>query len=182
MRTVELENPTVKTLTIALLGNPNCGKSTVFNQLTGLRQKVGNFPGVTVDKKLGKLNLDNGQKATLIDLPGTYNLYPNSQDEQVVLNILANPTDPYYPDAIVYIADVTQLEKHFLLFTQVKDLGFPMILALNMADAAEEKQISYDVAAIEKQFGVKTVAISGRRGDNFPQLKALVNELVATTS
>ena len=126
MHSVELTPPVSKTLTIALLGNPNCGKSTVFNQLTGLRQKIGNFPGVTVDKKLGQLTLDNGQVATLIDLPGTYNLYPTSQDERVVLNVLANPASEYYPDAILYIADVTQLEKHFLLFSQVRDLGIPV--------------------------------------------------------
>jgi len=137
MHSAELKTPSTKTLTIALLGNPNCGKSTVFNQLTGLRQKIGNFPGVTVDKKLGQLPLTNGEVATLIDLPGTYNLYPTSQDERVVLNILANPTDEYYPDAILYIADVTQLEKHFLLFSQVKDLGIPMVLALNMSDACD---------------------------------------------
>ncbi len=173
-----MTNISTKTLTIALLGNPNCGKSTVFNQLTGLRQKIGNFPGVTVDKKLGKLALENGQSATLIDLPGTYNLYPTSQDERVVLNILANPSDDYYPDAIIYIADVTQIEKHFLLFTQVRDLGIPMVLALNMADAAAEQKIQYQPAVIEKLFQVPTVSISGRTGDNFPQLKSALNELI----
>jgi len=177
MRNVELAT---KTLTIALLGNPNCGKSTVFNQLTGLRQKVGNFPGVTVDKKLGKLALANGQTATLIDLPGTYNLYPTSQDERVVLNILANPKDEFYPDAIIYIADVTQLEKHFLLFSQVKDLGIPIVLALNMSDAAAAQNITYDTKAIAKAFNVPTVAISGRLGDNFEALNAAINQLIST--
>ena len=173
-----IDTPSTKTLTIALLGNPNCGKSTVFNQLTGLRQKVGNFPGVTVDKKLGKLALANGQTATLIDLPGTYNLYPTSQDERVVLNILANPKDEFYPDAIVYIADVTQLEKHFLLFSQVKDLGIPMVLALNMSDAAAAQNITYDTNAIVNAFKIPTVAISGRLGDNFEALNAAINQLV----
>ncbi len=176
MRNVELAT---KSLTIALLGNPNCGKSTVFNQLTGLRQKVGNFPGVTVDKKLGKLALANGQTATLIDLPGTYNLYPTSQDERVVLNILANPKDELYPDAIIYIADVTQLEKHFLLCSQVRDLGIPMVLALNMSDAAAAQNITYDAKAIAKAFDVPTVAISGRMGDNFEALNAEINQLVS---
>ena len=178
MRSAELENPATKTLTIALLGNPNCGKSTIFNQLTGLRQKIGNFPGVTVDKKLGQLPLANGEVATLIDLPGTYNLYPTSQDERVVLNILANPADEYYPDAILYIADVTQLEKHFLLFSQVRDLGIPTLLALNMSDVAVEQNIQYDTAALEKAFQVPTVAISGRLGNNFPQLKQALNQLI----
>ncbi len=178
MRSAEIIPSATKTLTIALLGNPNCGKSTVFNQLTGLRQKIGNFPGVTVDKKLGQVNLTNGKVVTLIDLPGTYNLYPTSQDERVVLNILANPADEYYPDAILYIADVTQLEKHFLLFSQVRDLGIPMVLALNMSDAAAEQNIHYDTGAIAKAFNVPTVAISGRSGDNFQQLKTALNQLV----
>ena len=178
MRSAEIIPSATKTLTIALLGNPNCGKSTVFNQLTGMRQKIGNFPGVTVDKKLGKLTLTSGKTARLIDLPGTYNLYPTSQDERVVLNILANPADEYYPDAILYIADVTQLEKHFLLFSQVRDLGIPMVLALNMSDAAAEQNLQYDTTAIEKAFNVPTVSISGRSGDNFQQLKRALNQLV----
>ena len=179
MYRVELKSATDRQVTtIALLGNPNCGKSTVFNQLTGLRQKVGNFPGVTVDKKLGQLPLDDGSPARLIDLPGTYNLFPTSQDERVVLNILTNPEDPYYPDAIVYIADVTQLEKHLLLLTQVMDLGFPVLLALNMADAAEKLKIRYDVEALERELGIPVVAISGRRGDNFPMLKRRLYQLL----
>ena len=91
-----------KTFTFALVGNPNAGKSSVFNQLTGLRQKVGNFPGVTVDKKIGTMTLPNdGGDVRIVDLPGTYSLYPNSQDERVVLNILSNPKDQNYPDAII---------------------------------------------------------------------------------
>lgn len=180
MHSAEIKTSATKTVTIALLGNPNCGKSTVFNQLTGLRQKIGNFPGVTVDKKLGKLPLENGQTATLIDLPGTYNLYPTSQDERVVLNILANSASEFYPDAILYIADVTQLEKHFLLCSQVQDLGIPMVLALNMADAAAEQNMRYDTSAIEKAFGIPTIAISGRLGDNFAALKQALNKLLAT--
>lgn len=179
MRSAEIKTPkTTDTLTIALLGNPNCGKSTVFNQLTGLRQKVGNFPGVTVDKKVGKFELAEGKTATLIDLPGTYNLYPTSQDERVVLNILANPKDKHYPDAIIYVADITQLEKHLLLFTQARDLGVPILLALNMSDAAAAQNIHYDTQQLAKDFQVPTVAISGRLGENFPQLKAALNQVV----
>ena len=96
-----------KTFTLALVGNPNAGKSSVFNQLTGLRQKVGNFPGVTVDKKIGITSLPDGSEITIVDLPGTYSLYPNSQDERIVLNILSNPSDKNYPDAIIYVADLT---------------------------------------------------------------------------
>jgi len=170
-----------KTVTIALLGNPNCGKSTVFNQLTGLRQRVGNFPGVTVDKKVGHLELDNGSKVRLIDFPGTYSLYPTSQDERVVLNILTNKEDTHYPDLAVYVADVTNLEKHLLLFTQIRDLGIPMLLVLNMADVARKGNIWYDTTALSKALEVPVVAVSARDGDNFPQLKKDLIQLIENT-
>ena len=169
-----------ETLTIALLGNPNCGKSTIFNQLTGLRQKVGNFPGVTVDKKLGKLLLETGQVAQLIDLPGAYNLYPTSQDERVVLNILANSESAFHPDAIIYIADVTQLEKHLLLFTQAKDLGIPILLVLNMSDEAANQNIQYDTVALSNALQVPVLSVSGRTGENLPQLKKELSDLIKT--
>ena len=124
---------TAKTLKIALIGNPNSGKSTIFNQLTGLRQKTGNFPGITVDLKEGSMRFPSGQEAMLVDFPGTYSLYPTSSDEKIVSAVLANPNDVYFPDAIVYVADVTNLEKHLLLLTQLLDLGFPILMALNMA-------------------------------------------------
>ena len=136
-------NPNRPFYTFAVVGNPNAGKSSIFNQLTGLRQKVGNFPGVTVDKKTGKISLSNSE-VLVIDLPGTYSLYPNSQDERIVLNILANPQDKNYPDAIIYVADLTQLERHLLLFTQLKDLNVPLILCVNMLDIAAEQGISFD--------------------------------------
>jgi ferrous iron transport protein B len=121
---------------IALVGNPNSGKSTLFNLLTGLRQKVSNFPGVTVEKKTGNISLTNGEKVNLIDLPGTYSLFPNSGEEKIVVNILTNPSDEWYPDLIVYVADVTQLERHLLLALQIQQLGFPMIFVANMSDLA----------------------------------------------
>ena len=139
---------------IALVGNPNSGKSSVFNKLTGLRQKTGNFPGVTVEKKSGRLTLPNGETSTLIDFPGAYSLYPTSVDERIVLNVLTNPSDENYPDVIVYVADLTNLEKHLLLLTQVKDLGFPCLLALNMSDMADRKGISIDENKIADFLGV----------------------------
>ena len=111
---------------VALIGNPNAGKSSVFNNLTGMRQKVGNFPGVTVDKKTGMFAME-GKTINVIDLPGTYSLYPNSADERIVLNIITNPNDNSFPDVIVYVADATQLERHLLLFTQLRDLNIPTI-------------------------------------------------------
>lgn len=167
---------------IALAGNPNSGKSSVFNQLTGLRQKIGNFPGVTVEKKIGTVQLTEDKEITLLDLPGTYSLHPTSQDERVVLNILSNPKDIHYPDVIVYVADVTNLEKHFLLFTQILDLNIPTVLALNMMDLAETDGIKINTKKIEKQFGVPVLQISGRYGNNLDLLKEKVNDLINSST
>ena len=143
--------PITQPFTVALLGNPNCGKSSVFNQLTGLRQKVGNFPGVTVDKKLGMIRLPGRHAVQLIDFPGTYSFYPTSIDERIVVQSLANPSDENYPDAAVYIADVTKLEKHLLLLTQLRDLGLPLILALNMSDVAEKEGMEVDAYTLSRR-------------------------------
>jgi ferrous iron transport protein B len=166
-----------KTFAIALLGNPNCGKSSTFNQLTGLRQKIGNFPGVTVDKKSGKTQLPNGQEAELTDFPGTYSFYPTSLDERIVVQSLCNPSGPNYPDAVVYIADVTKLEKHLLLLTQLRDLGLPLLLGLNMADVAEEQGLSVDQAILERELGVKSVRFSGRTGQGMDELKQAMQDM-----
>ncbi len=168
-----------KTFTIALLGNPNCGKSSLFNQLTGLRQKVGNFPGVTVDKKVGKLSLGTGQEVSIIDFPGTYSLYPTSIDERIVVQSLSNPNDENYPDAVVYVADVTKLEKHLLLLTQLRDLGLPLVLALNMADVAEQQGLEVSTELLSKRLGVPVVMLSGRTGAGVDDLKLLLEEIIA---
>jgi ferrous iron transport protein B len=167
-----------KLLKIALIGNPNSGKSTVFNQLTGLRQKTGNFPGVTVEVKEGPVRFPGGTEATLVDLPGTYSLYPTSSDEKIVAAILSNPKDAFYPDALVYVADVTHLEKHLLLFTQLLDLGLPMILALNMSDAAAEMGIKVNASKMAERFRVPVVQVSGRTGDNVQRLLLELENLV----
>ncbi|HHM21603.1 MAG TPA: ferrous iron transport protein B, partial [Bacteroidetes bacterium] len=156
---------------IALAGNPNSGKSSLFNKLTGLRQKTGNFPGVTVEKKSGKLLLPNGKRVTLIDFPGAYSLYPTSTDERIVLSALINPTDENYPRAIVYVADVTHLEKHLLMLTQIKDLGIPCLLALNMSDVAAEKGICVDEKKLAGFLGIPVISVSGRTGKNVDLLK-----------
>ncbi len=168
-----------KTFTIALLGNPNCGKSSLFNQLTGLRQKVGNFPGVTVDKKVGKLALGNRQEVSIIDFPGTYSFYPTSIDERIVVQSLSNPNDENYPDAVVYVADVTKLEKHLLLLTQLRDLGLPLILALNMADVAGQQGLEVSTELLRKRLGVPVVMLSGRTGAGVDDLKRLLEEMIA---
>lgn len=169
-----------KPLNIALLGNPNCGKSSIFNQLTGLRQKVGNFPGVTVDKKLGRLFLDDGRWITLIDFPGTYSFYPTSQDERIAVQTFSNPDDNHYPDAIIYIADVTRLEKHLLLFSQLKDLGLPIILVLNMADLADRDGIAVRTDFLAEKFDAPVVMVSGRTGKGIDELKAVIAALPET--
>ncbi len=162
---------------IALVGNPNSGKSTVFNQLTGLRQKTGNFPGVTVDIKVGRLRFANGEEAELIDFPGTYSLYPTSSDEKMVAQVLADPASEFFPDAIVYVADMTKLEKHLLLFTQLLDLNLPMILVLNMSDAAADLGIKVNTARLTERFGVPVMSVSGRTGDNIQRLLGEIEKL-----
>lgn len=162
--------------TIALMGNPNSGKSSVFNRLTGLRQKVGNFPGVTVEKKSGELKLDAHTTVNLIDFPGAYSLYPNSLDERIVVQTLLNREDPSYPDRVVYVADVTRLEKHLLLFTQLHDLGLPLILALNMADVAAEEGLEVDIPALSAQLQAPVVLLSSRTGQGFEALEELLRQ------
>lgn len=156
---------------IAVVGNPNSGKSSLFNILTGLRQKVSNFPGVTVDKKEGVLVLTD-KEFPLTDMPGLYSVYPNSSDEKLVVDILLNPNDPSHPDLVVYVADVNNLERHMLLASQVIDLGFPVVMALNQIDLFEEAGHSVDAKKISKELGVSVVKISSRNGTNIDLLKA----------
>lgn len=171
-----------KTYTIGLFGNPNCGKSTLFNILTGLRQKVGNFPGVTVDKKIGQLTLNSDEVVQLVDFPGTYSFYPNSQDERIAVQTLINQEAKDYPDAILYVADVTHLEKHLLLFTQLYDLGLPSILVLNMADQAEKDGLKIDVAKLKKSLRTPVYLLSARTGDGIEELKDGIDQLLQQQS
>jgi ferrous iron transport protein B len=166
---------------IALIGNPNSGKSTVFNQMTGLRQRTGNFPGITVEVKEGTLHFPSGQEAVLYDFPGTYSLYPTSSDEKVVTSVLTNPADPYFPEAMVYVADVTKLEKHLLLFTQLLDLNLPLLLALNMSDSAAEMGIKVNASKLSEAFGVPVIQISGRTGHNTMRLIVELEKMVHGT-
>lgn len=162
---------------LALIGNPNSGKSSVFNQLTGLQQKVGNFPGITVDKKIGQYQLPTGSIIDLIDFPGAYSFYPNAQDERIVAQTLVNPKSSNYPDAILYIADLTRLEKHLLLFTQIRDLGIPTVLALNMADMAAKRGRSIDIDLLSKKLETPVIALSSHTGEGFLQLEQMLSSL-----
>ena len=159
---------------IALVGNPNSGKTSLFNQLTGLRQKVGNFPGVTVEKKEGTCILADGSSATLIDFPGCYSLYPTAFDEKIVVRTFTNASDINFPDAIVYVADVTNLERHLLLLTQLKELGLPIVLALNMGDVAEKEGLGIDTDSLAKALQVEVVLVSARTGMHLNELKQAV--------
>ncbi|MCI5081912.1 MAG: ferrous iron transport protein B [Saprospiraceae bacterium] len=173
-------NTGTKRFRVALLGNPNTGKSSVFNQLTGLRQKTGNFPGVTVDKKVGALLIHPALEVDLIDFPGTYSFYPNSLDERIVVQTMSNPDDENYPDAIVYVADITKLERHLLLFTQLMDLKLPMILALNMSDIAEREGIELEAEQLKELLQTPVVKVSGRTGLGLNDLKAELEQLLRT--
>ncbi|MEN9700229.1 MAG: ferrous iron transport protein [Bacteroidota bacterium] len=138
-------------MNIALLGNPNTGKSSVFNMLTGLRQQIGNFPGVTVEQRSGSLFV-NGQTHNLIDFPGTYSLYPHSHDENIVYQVLSEPQHPSYPDHVIFVADSSNLERNLLFFSQLYDIGFSCTLVLNMSDIAQRKGIHLSSEALQAQF------------------------------
>lgn len=159
---------------VALIGNPNCGKSSLFNHLTGLRQKIGNFPGVTVDKKIGFCRINNTTDIEVIDLPGTYSIYPNSLDEQVVLEVLTNQNHPDFPDMAVVVVDSSNLKRNLLLFEEVNDLGIPTILALNMLDVANEIGITINTPKLEKILGVPVVELNAREGIGIEGLKLIV--------
>jgi ferrous iron transport protein B len=163
--------------TIALVGNPNSGKSSLFNALTGLNQKVGNFPGVTVDKKTGASKLSDTLTAHFIDLPGTYSLYPKSADEQVTYEVLLNQQNTDRPDLIVVIADASNLKRNLLFCSQIIDLKIPVVISLTMMDIAKEKGITIDTAALQRLMGVPVIPINPRRNKGIPQLKKAIGDI-----
>lgn len=156
---------------IALVGNPNCGKTSLFNALTGLNQRVGNFPGVTVDRKVGKLTLDNGERINVIDLPGTYSLSPQSPDEKIVIDVLLNETHENHPDLVVIVLDASNLKRNLFLATQVLDLGFKVIVALNVVDIAEKKGISIDVEQLKQELKTPIFEINAKENKGIEALK-----------
>lgn len=162
-------------LRVALVGNPNTGKSTLFNTLTGLNQKIGNFPGVTVDKKTGYCTLPDGRTAEIVDLPGTYSLYPKSKDESIVFSILADKANPLTPDLVVIILDATNLKRNLLLYTQVADLKIPVVVALNMMDLAKKNGITINVDLFAKKLGVPVIPVAARKGEGIGNLKAAIS-------
>ena len=167
-----MENP--KPIKVALIGNPNTGKTSLFNQLTGLTQKVGNYPGVTVDKKQGTCKLPNNKTAIITDLPGTYSINPTSVDESIVLTSLLNTNDKDFPDIIVVVADIENLKRNLFLFSQVKDLEIPIVLAINMSDQMERKGISLDVETLQKELQTEVVLISARKSIGIDDVKQAI--------
>jgi ferrous iron transport protein B len=161
-------------INIALIGNPNVGKTSVFNQLTGLNQQVGNYPGITVEKKIGFCKLPNNIKANILDLPGTYSLNASSIDENVVIELLLNKKDKLFPDVALVVTDVENLKRNLLLFTQIKDLEIPTILVINMADRMKFKGISLDIPYLEEQLKTKIALISSRKGFGIQELKEMI--------
>jgi ferrous iron transport protein B len=158
-------------ITVALVGNPNSGKTSLFNALTGLNYKVSNFPGTTVEKKTGYTKLTDEITAQIIDLPGTYSLYPKSADELVTYELLRNKSETNFPDLVLFIADASNLKRNLLLMSQVADLGVPVILALNMVDLAERRGIYYDLNSLSNSLNVHVVSINARKRTGVDEIK-----------
>ena len=160
-----------KNIKVALIGNPNTGKTSVFNQLTGLHQQVGNYPGITVEKKIGTCKLSNTLKANILDLPGTYSLNASSIDENVVIELLLNKNDENFPDVAIVISEVENLKRNLLLFTQIKDLEIPTILVINMSDRMKLKGIELDIPFLEKELKTKIALVSSRKNIGIEKIK-----------
>ena len=164
---------------IALVGNPNSGKSSLFNALTGLHQKVGNFPGVTVDKKTGDLSV-GPYDTTLIDLPGTYSFYPKREDEWVAYRVLMGVDEQVKTDVILLVADASNLKRNLLFCSQIIDLKIPVVLALTMNDLAAKKGIKIDVAGLQEDLGIPVVAVDARKNKGLSALKEVIKEIIET--
>jgi ferrous iron transport protein B len=163
-------------LHIALVGNPNSGKTSLFNCLTGMNQKVGNFPGVTVDKKTGVTLLSHDVKAAVIDLPGTYSLYPRKMDEWVSYKVLLHQDGDLKADVVVAVADASNLKRNLLFCTQLIDLKVPVVIALTMTDLAAKKGIKIDIAELERELGVPVIAVNPRKQKGIAQLKKAIEQ------
>src|SRR3954469_63258 len=164
-------------LTVALAGNPNCGKTTIFNALTGLRQKVANYPGVTVEKKTGRCKLASGQWINVIDLPGTYSLISRSPDERVAMEVLRGlRPDTAAPDVVIVVVDASNLQRNLYLVSQLIELGRPLVVALNMMDIAERRGVHVSPAKLQKRLGVPVVPIVGHKRKGIGELKAAISQ------
>src|SRR5215212_1335560 len=165
-----------KNIHIALVGNPNSGKSSIFNSLTGLNQKIGNFPGVTVDKKTGISEISESLKAYIIDLPGAYSLYPKRHDEWVSYKVLINQDKDVAADIFLLIADASNLKRNLLFCSQLIDLKKPVIVALTMMDIAKKKNIQIDIAGLERELGVPVIPVNPRKNKGLKELKKAIEQ------
>lgn len=165
-----------KHINIALVGNPNSGKSSLFNYLTGLNQRVGNFPGVTVDKKMGQSKISENIQATIIDLPGSYSLYPKRSDEWVAYKVLLNQDANIKPDMILLVADASNLKRNLLFCSQIIDLGIPVVIAFTMMDIAKRKGTQIDIPGLERELGVPIVQVNPRKSKGLEQLKKVIEQ------
>jgi len=161
---------------LILVGNPNSGKSSLFNHLTGLNQRVGNFPGVTVEKKTGGVKITDSLKAEVIDLPGTYSLSPRSEDEQVTFDYLSDKNRKDLPELMVVIADASNLKRNLLLASQLIDLEVPTIIALNMMDIVQRNNQEIDLKGLSEDLGVPVVPMNARIGKGVEELKKAIAE------
>jgi len=171
-----LDTPSKKgAITVALAGNPNSGKTTIFNALTGLRQKVANYPGVTVEKKTGKCRLPDGRVIDIIDLPGTYSLISRSPDEQVAMEVLRGlRKDTPPPDAVIVVVDASNLQRNLYLVSQLIELGRPMVVALNMMDIAQRRGLALSAEKLQKQLGVPVIPVVGHKRKGIAELIAAI--------
>lgn len=168
-----------KEIHVALVGNPNSGKSSLFNALTGLKQRVGNFPGVTVDKKTGYSRIADHISAKIIDLPGTYSLYPKRDDEWVSYKVLIDQDSKIKPDVIVLVADASNLKRNLLFCSQIIDLKRPVVVALTMMDIAAQNNIRVDIEGLERELGVLVVPVNPRKGKGISNLKKAITQTLA---
>jgi ferrous iron transport protein B len=161
---------------VAIAGNPNCGKTTIFNVLTGLRQRTGNYPGVTVEKKVGRFHGSHGEPMELLDLPGSYSLQVRSPDEEVARDVLlGRRSETPRPDIIICVVDASNLERNLYLVAQMLELGIPLVLALNMVDVAEAQGIRIDVALLSEKLGIPVVPMAATKGKGFIELKQAIS-------
>lgn len=171
-----------KNIHIGLVGNPNSGKSSLFNCITGLKQHVGNFPGVTVEMKVGMAKIDENMRAEFLDLPGTYSLYPRRDDEWVTYDVLMNEEHAEHPDILVIIVDASSLRRNLLFASQVIDLKIPVVVVLTMMDIARKKGIEIDVPGLERELGVPVIPVNPRKNKGVPQLKKTLAQLAGNLS
>jgi ferrous iron transport protein B len=171
---------TPRVRSIALLGNPNSGKTTLFNSLTGLHHKVGNYPGVTVERREGRCTLPDGQEITVLDLPGTYSLHPGAPDEQITTDALLGRMDSPPPDIVVCVVDATSLERNLYVVTQVMDCHLPVLVVLTMCDLAEERKMQIDIRLLAEALGVTVLRTAAFRGDGIEHVRRALASLPAS--